>query len=367
MDIDEKHEKVSHELNCTGCGAILHFEPGTTSLKCIYCGAENPIEPTDEKIEEIDYEKFLRQQYDKEEKIEVASVKCDSCGAMVTLKPNVTSDQCPYCSSSLVISGGSTSLVLKPKSLAPFKIDRQTAGDSFRLWIKKRWFAPSKLKKVTSHDRMQGIYVPYWTYDANTSSLYTGQRGDYYYETQTYTTTENGRTVTKQRQVRRTRWTSVSGHVSANFDDILVVASTSLPETYIRRLTPWYLNELVPYDDRFLSGFRSESYQVDVASGLEEAKQVMDSAIRGKVRRDIGGDEQRIFSVRTAYNDITFKHILLPVWISAYRYKDKVYRLLINGQTGEVQGERPYSAIKIILTALIVIALIVAAILLFGD
>lgn len=367
MDIDEKHEKTSHELNCTGCGAILHFEPGTTSLKCIYCGAENPIELADQPIEEIDYEQFVSQQLDKEEKIEVATVKCQSCGATVTLNPNVTSDQCPYCASSLVVSGGSTSQVLKPRSLVPFKIDHRTASDSFRTWIKKRWFAPTKLKQVTSHDRMQGLYVPYWTYDADTSSNYTGQRGDYYYETETYTTTENGRSVTKQRQVRRTRWTSVSGHVYAEFDDVLVVASTSLPEKYTRRLTPWYLKELQPYDDRYLSGFRTESYQVDVASGLDEAKKIMDVTIRENVRQDIGGDEQRIFSVHTAYKDITFKHILLPVWISAYRYKDKVYRLLINGQTGEVQGERPYSAIKIILTVLIFVALVVAGILIFGK
>jgi hypothetical protein len=129
-------------------------------------------------------------------------------------------------------------------------------------------------------------------------------------------------------------------------------------------LEPWNLSQLVPYNDKYLSGFRSESYQVDVTTGLKEGKDKMTPSIRATVRRDIGGDEQRVLTMNTSYSDITFKHILLPIWISSYRYKGKIYRFLINGQTGEVQGERPYSAIKIILAVLLVIAVIVGVILL---
>ena len=125
------------------------------------------------------------------------------------------------------------------------------------------------------------------------------------------------------------------------------------------------MGQLVPFNDKYLSGFRSESYQVDVATGLNEAKEKMAPVIRTTVRRDIGGDEQRIHSMNTAYSDITFKHTLLPIWIRSYRFKDIVFRFMINGQTGEVQGERPFSAIKIILAILAVIAVIVALVFLF--
>jgi hypothetical protein len=152
--------------------------------------------------------------------------------------------------------------------------------------------------------------------------------------------------------------------VHNNFDDILVIASHSLPKNYTERLEPWNLSQLVPYNDKYLGGFRSESYQVDVPTGLNEAKEKMIPIIRSTVRSDIGGDEQRITTMNTTYSDITFKHILLPIWISSYRYKGKVYRFLINGQTGEVQGERPYSALKIMLAVLLVIAVIVGIILL---
>lgn len=367
MSMDEKTEKTNQELKCRGCGAVLQFSPGTTNLKCIYCGAENPIEASSAPIEEIDYEAFLRSEYDKEEKIEVASVKCKSCGAFVTLKPNVTSDDCPYCASSIVISGGSTSKVLKPKSVLPFKVEKKQASQKFQQWIKGLWFAPNALKKNTANEKIDGIYTPYWTYDSDTFSHYTGERGDYYYVTETYTTTENGQTVTKTRQVRKTRWTPVNGSVSVDFDDILVVASHSLPGDYVKKLEPWNLSELLPYDDKFLSGFRSETYQVDVTTGLTTAKSIMSDVIYSRVRSDIGGDEQRVNSVQTQYSNISFKHILLPIWISAYRFRDKVFRFLVNGQTGEVQGERPYSGWKIFFTILVAAIIIVTIIVLLNN
>lgn len=363
---EPKKEKISNELKCTGCGAVLEFKPGTTNLTCTYCGAENVIAQKAEKIEEIDYVKFINEKLDKEEKIDVVAVKCESCGASITLEPNVTSDECPYCDQNIVVEGGSTSTLLKPRSVLPFKITRKKAAESFRTWIGKLWFAPSDLKRNTQNEKIDGIYLPYWTYDTNTDSYYSGQRGDYYYETEHYTTTnDQGETVTKQRRVRRTRWTPVSGSVAIGFDDVLVIASNSLPTKYTERLEPWYLKDLLPYDNKYLSGFRSENYQVEVTAGMEIAKQKMEPTIRSTIRRDIGGDEQRISSLDTSYHDITFKHILLPIWISSYRYRDKVYRFLINGQTGEVQGERPYSALKIALTVLAVIAVIVIAVIIF--
>jgi len=365
-DVLDKDE-ISNELTCSGCGAILHFKPGTRNLNCTYCGAENAIEDSGEAIEEIDFEKFMREKMDTEEKIEVVSVSCSSCGATITLEPNITSDQCPYCAASIVVKSGSTCSLLKPKSLLPFVIERKKAAELFNGWIKKLWFAPTDLKKADiSSDKLNGIYVPYWTYDANTHTWYTGQRGTYYYVTETYTTTEDGKSVTKTRQVRKTRWSSVSGDVNNAFDDILVIASHSLPKKYTEKLEPWSLKKLVPYNDKYLSGFRSESYQVEVTTGLNEAKEKMVPVIRTTVYRDIGGDEQRISTMNTKYNDVTFKHILLPIWISSYRFKDKVYRFLINGETGEVQGERPYSIMKIIMTVLGVLVTLAILGLIFG-
>jgi len=205
------------------------------------------------------------------------------------------------------------------------------------------------------------MYVPYWTYDSDTTSFYRGQRGEHYWETQHYTTRQNGKTVHKTRRVRKTRWYPASGTVWGSFDDVLVLASNSLPRKYTEKLEPWDLHNLVPYKDEYLSGFRAESYHVDLADGFEYARGIMDVQIRRLVRRDIGGDEQRISSVRTQYDRITFKHILLPIWISAYRYKNTTYRFLVNGRTGEVQGERPWSWVKIMLLVIGLLALVAVA------
>ncbi|MDH5264699.1 MAG: hypothetical protein OEX21_08125, partial [Betaproteobacteria bacterium] len=174
------------------------------------------------------------------------------------------------------------------------------------------------------------------------------ERGDDYYTTETYTTQDSsGRSVTQARRVKHTRWTPASGHVDRFHDDVLVMASKTLPADISDSVMRFNLKGLVPYQPEFVSGFQAEAYQVSLKDGFPIAKEYIDEAIRALIRRDIGGDQQRIHAVSTRYADVKFKHVLLPVWVSAYRYRDKVYRFLINGQTGEVSGESPKSWWKI--------------------
>ncbi len=351
------------EVICKQCGAKLVFKPGTTHLKCEYCGAENEIHVEPTVIEEMDFDKFISEHSDTLPKHQVSTVRCEACGAQTTFDSNVVSELCPFCGSVLVIKNSEVQNIIKPWSVLPFKIDAQKAFADFRLWLKKLWFAPSKLRKyATQQEKLKGLYIPYWTYDSNTTTQYKGMRGIDYTETVTYTTTENGRTVTKTRPVTKTRWTPVSGTVQVNFDDILVLASKSLPQKYTDKLEPWNLSELLPFDEKFLSGFRTETYQVDVKEGFEIGKEKMNTLIREAIRQQIGGDHQQINSMNVKHENVTFKNILLPVWISAYRYKNKVYQFLVNGQTGEVQGERPWSWAKItlaVLAGLIIIGIII--------
>ena len=255
----------------------------------------------------------------------------------------------------------------KPQYVLPFGIDESNALKRFGQWLNSLWFAPNDLKHYAdSADRLAGMYLPYWTFDCKTDSSYTGQRGEDYLVTESYTVNENGRNVSKNRQVTKTRWYPASGQVNNGFDDILIEATRSLRKDKLRALEPWDLKNLVSYNDKYLSGFRTETYSVDVKSGYQEAKQVMEPVIHSSIRRDIGGDRQMIQYVNTTYRDPTFKHILLPVWLSAYRYNNKVFQFIVNARSGEVQGERPYSAVKITLAviAAIAIALLIYA---FGS
>lgn len=355
----EQGESTSdiYEILCTSCGATLTYAPGSNHLKCQYCSAENEIDTAPvAQVDENDYQEFLRSaEHNVASMEEVHTVSCTACGASTTLRPNVTSDMCPFCATPLVVTAEQVTSQIKPAYLLPFSIELPNALRLFELWIAKRWFAPGDLKHYAANrDKIAGLYIPYWTYDSATASNYSGQRGTNH--TETYTAVENGKRVTRSRTV--IRWRPVHGSVHHFFDDVLVVASTSLPEKYATRLEPWDLENLKEFNGSFLAGFKTETYRVGLEEGFEKAKGIMDGTIRELITRDIGGDHQRITSVATSYSGVTFKHILLPVWLSAYRYKGKVFRFMVNGRTGEVQGERPWSVIKISLAVIGALALL---------
>jgi hypothetical protein len=351
---------------CVACGANLEFTPGTARLGCRYCGSENEVPRLpDASVEELDFARTLRRLAEPEQ-VEALAVTCEGCGATTTLGVNVTADRCAFCDAPLV-DQRRTLRQLRPQALLPFALEKKDARARFLEWLSGRWFAPGDLARRASADGLDGVYIPFWTYDCETSTAYAGQRGDWYFETETYSAVEDGRTVTRTRQVRRTRWRARSGRVAVSFDDLLVLASESLPRAITERLEPWDLGALVPYDDAYLAGFRAECYRIGLEEGFERARALMAPAIDSAIRGDIGGDEQRILDAQTRYAEVTFKHVLLPVWLSAYRYRDRVYRFVINARTGEVQGERPYSIPKILLFSVLVVAALLAAVYLGGG
>ncbi|HEX4943441.1 MAG TPA: hypothetical protein VFV55_03750 [Usitatibacteraceae bacterium] len=333
---------------CTGCGAKLSFAPGTRSLQCEYCGTANAIAENDARIEELDFDAYLKALEGNMEVQEVEEVKCDKCGAAQSMVGNLFAGHCTFCGAAIV-SKSYASRRIKPKAIVPFQVKRERAAESFRRWVRGLWLAPGDLKKYAQSDAgLTGVYLPYWTYDCQTASDYSGERGDDYYTTQSYTTQDSsGRSVTQTRRVKHTRWTPASGHVERFHDDVLVMATRTLPANITDSVTRFDLKGLVPYQPEFVSGFQAEAYQVTLKDGYPIARRSIDEAVQALVRRDIGGDQQRIASIATRYSEVKFKHVLLPVWISAYRYRDKVYRFLINGQTGEVSGESPKSWWKI--------------------
>lgn len=366
MSFEEKTSETVNSLKCQNCGAILHYAPGTNSLKCEYCGTVNQIEDDTEPaaVQPIDYDTFIASQQNHTEVTQQAVVvKCVSCGASTTMLPNVTADSCPFCASPLVVDTAQTTSILQPHYVLPFVVSDKEAVQHFQKWMSKLWFAPSDLvKKVkdSSSQQLKGIYIPHWSYDTDTYTEYSGSRGEYYYTTETYTVEVNGRTETRTRQVRHTAWYPASGSVNNNFRDVLVSASPSLPLKMAQILEPWHLEQLKKYDGRYLSGFRAEIYQTNAEQGLAIAKKRMDPVIRTEICDDIGGDEQRIDDYDVEYNQLGLKYLLLPVWISAYRYNNKLYHFVVNACTGEVTGDRPYSWMKIVGLILgIIIAIVI--------
>jgi len=356
-------------LQCSSCGATLQFAPGTHHLTCQYCGASNEIADTDTgPVTPVAYAAFISSMNGGSAAQTARVVTCKNCGASTTLPPEVNSDTCVFCASPLVLSEAQNRAIVRPHYILPFIVPQNKALEDFRAWLKRLWWAPSDLTKMVSGDGRQfkGIYIPHWSYDAETISDYAGARGDYYYVTETYTETDDdGNTVEQTREVRRTAWTPVSGTVGYEFNDVLISASHSLPQDVANRLEPWKLEALVRYNEQYVSGFRSELFQVDPEKGLEEAKRRMQPVIRHVVSEDIGGDEQMIESINTDYRDVGLKYVMLPAWISTYKYNNKVYHFTVNACTGEVVGERPYSAAKIALAVIAAIVVVILLIMLF--
>ncbi len=359
----------ARQFPCTNCGAALAFQPGTTHLRCPYCGTENdiPVEAAnDDHLVEHDYLAALEEENRRQEDGSTAdsadAVKCGFCGAITTITERKTSDLCPYCGHPLAMQNV-FKFKLNIQAVLPFDIDADKALSIYNAWLGGLWFAPNDFKRrATRGEAMKGVYMPYFTYDAATRTQYVGQRGDAYYVTKMVPVTVNGKTSMQPRQIRQIRWTRVRGIVGVGFDDILVPASQSVPMAIQYDLQPWDLEKLLPFRQEFLSGFVTETYQTSLKDGFEEAKQLMEPQINGAVARDIGGDEQRVEQKRTDYDRVTFKHILLPVWLSAYAYGGKTYRFTVNARTGHISGERPYSAVKIalaVLAGLAVLALFV--------
>ncbi len=338
---------------CQQCGAVLHYSIGTHSLKCQYCGHFNRIADKDVHIEELDFHAALRRlQTSRHVSPETNIIHCPNCAAQFALDAHIHSGECPFCSTTVVTST-SKAKPIKPRALLPFKINAQQAKQAYVGWMSRLWFAPGELKKYAREDAsLNGVYIPYWTYDSDTVTAYEGQRGDIYYVTQTVTEVVNGRRVRRRRQVPKIRWTRVSGRTSRHFDDVLVGATQTLPRKITDWLEPWDLENLIPYTEEYLSGFSSEVYQVDLDQGFNHAQSNMDRIIRGDVTSAIGGDQQRVGRLQTSHSDTTFKHVLLPLWSAAFEFRGKTFRFVVNGRTGKVRGERPYSAVKIALAGL---------------
>lgn len=342
---------LSHGFHCSNCGSDQRYAPGTDLLTCDHCGTEERIEDTTgwrgSAIRELDFRTAIKDGLSEFDMAELQAVSCENCGAQVEFERNTHADECPFCATPIVADTGAERQI-KPRGLLPFELKEEEARDHMTRWLGRLWFAPNGLKAYARKGRkLQGIYVPYWTYDAQTKSSYSGQRGTVYYENRRVSVMIDGRRQTRNQQVAKVRWRGVSGRVSRFFDDVLVLASKSLPKKFTDGLAPWDLSSLEPYRPEYLAGFRAEGYTVSLEDGYHEASAYMDRMIARDVKFDIGGDRQRIDNIDTDIGALTFKHVLLPVWLAAYKYRGKTYRFVVNGRTGSVQGQRPYSTWKI--------------------
>lgn len=342
---------------CESCGADLEFSIGQQRMQCPYCGFTKEIEFRDgAQIEEQDFqatlERLEKQHLEGQtEETDNQEVHCESCGGTVMFTGTLTSQNCPWCDAPIQRERVHSATHRIPvDGVLPFLVEKPKAQRLLKEWIGSRWFAPNEFRQKGIDGRFDGIYLPFWTYDSLTFNVYVGLRGEDY-----TVVVGSGK---NQRTESRTNWYPASGKFQRFFDDVLISAANGLPKKLIDELEPWPMEKMIPFTQQVLSGFFARTYDVKLDAGFESAQQRMRVALEQETRRRIGGDRQQISSLKTRHDAITFKHLLLPIWTLAYRYHDKTFRVFVNAATGEVQGERPYSWIKILLFVLMIVAIV---------
>ncbi|MBX7187552.1 MAG: zinc ribbon domain-containing protein [Vicinamibacteria bacterium] len=354
---------ASAKYACPACGAQATWDPGKHALICGFCGTESAAElKTAGEIVEHDLQQTLASLQGRETGLarEAIEVKCQSCQAISSFEPNRVAQNCDFCGSAALVPYQDVKELIRPESLLPMKVSESRVREDVRRWYGSRWFAPNALGQKAMTDTLRGLYVPYWTFDAQVHASWTAESGTYYYTTETYT--ENGQRRT--RQVRHTRWSPASGQLDHFFDDELVCGSKGVHPTLLRQVEPFPTKEAVPYDSGYLAGFVVERYQVDLASAAQVWRTEMHAKTEALCAEQIPGDTYRNLQTQQQYSAQTFKHVLVPVWLLSYVYRAKPYQVVVNGYTGKIAGEHPLSWVKILFAAaaVIIVAIIVISI-----
>lgn len=356
------------KFSCPACGAAAEWNPGKQSLICPFCGTTSPAQMEldaagEQVIKEHDLAAAIRNIPDDKRgwQAKKTSVKCQSCQAISVFDPERVGQRCDFCGSAALVPYEEIKEAFSPESLLPIQISETQVRDSIRRWYGSRWFAPNKLKNAALTDTVKGLYIPYWTFDAQVHANWQAESGDYYWDTESYTDSQGKH---QTRQVRKIRWYWTSGSLNHFFDDELVPASRGVQPDLLRKVEPFPTKELTPYNAGFLSGWVVERYQIDLVSAAKHAREVMEGKMISLCASEVPGDTHRNLSVDTDYSEQTFKHILAPVWLLTYNYGPRTFQVVINGFTGAIAGRYPKSWVKILFAVLggLIVAGIIAAI-----
>lgn len=345
--------EITRTYPCRACGGQLVFDPTSGRLRCPSCGSMMDVAGGSGQILKHDLHQATQA-------IRAAAalpaglereVVCQACGGKTAFTGTLTATRCPYCATPIQRDDLKDAPSRLPiDGVLPFRVDEKAARERIEKWINSRWFAPKEFKTYREIGSFESVYLAYFNFDADTSARYSGRRGEDYQVQVGHG--ENRRTET------RTNWYPVSGHVNRNFRDVPAWANNGLHEGRVQQLEPWPLHEAVPYSPEYVAGHLGRTYDLDADETFgARVRTGMERQIDDTIRRDIGGDRQEISHRDISWHSIAFAHLLLPVWLLTVTYQGKPFQVLMNGVTGEVQGERPWSKIKLalLITAIVIV------------
>lgn len=349
----EQTEEVT-DKKCPNCAATVVYDPETRGMLCESCGYQKklPAPDSEQSVSELDF-KAAEAKESFDWGAEKKAVVCKNCGGESIYDALETAAVCPFCGSTSVMPSA-TEKSVAPGGVCPFEISDEKAGSLFTSWLSKKIFTPSAAKKQAKPEAFQGIYLPYWTFDAMTSSPFSGRAGY-------LTSVKRGDAM-----VNEIRWRKVAGVYQEFIDDHTVMASKRSELSGVKRAEPFDFSKLVPYRPELVAGFCAERYSIGLKDAWKTAQEAIRGALHGHInthiRKTWHADRADSILFSTVFSKITYKYILIPVWLSSFTFKGKAYQFVVNGQTGKVGGKAPISWIRVaiaVFIALVVVALLV--------
>ena len=346
------------DKKCPNCGATVVYDPETLSMSCPFCGYSRQLPRPDDNgqdVEELDFSSAKNREsldWGKAKK----SLVCKNCGAETIMDSADTAQCCPYCGSTQVMPVDNDDDVMAPGGVVPFEITKEKAAQLFKSWMSGKLFAPNEAKKSCEAKNFSGVYLPYWTYDSQTTSPYEVKLG--------YNKRDSkGNTYTVYETYR--------GIYERFIDDETVYASKKTNNRFIKAASTFDFSKLRKYSPEFIAGFLAERYTV----GLDEGWDIAKEQIKVKLHSEIGSMEKKRHhadsvskvTFNTAYSKVTYKYVLAPIWIANFKFKEKVYNIVVNGQTGKIEGQAPVSPAKVAIAIAIAIAVLIILFLLFNN
>lgn len=347
------------QYKCPACTGPLHFVGESGKLECDYCGSTYDVAEIEALYagQETKAETAFQETEMKEKNGEpgeepawdtsalqwdwgadgegMKAYNCPSCGAELICDATTAATSCPYCGNNTIVPGqfGGT---MKPDYVIPFKLDKKAAVAALKKHYSKKFFLPRAFSSGNHLEEVQGIYVPFWLFDA-------GAEADCrFHATRSHTHTDGDYrvTVTEHFDVRR------SG--TMEFERIPVDGSKKMPDDYMDSIEPFDYAGLKPFSTAYLPGYLADKYDVTAQESMERADRRCHNSAFDQIRRDISGYEvvnQVGGNVRLHRGKVHYA--LMPVWTLRTRWKNQDYLFMMNGQTGKMVGDLPVSNGKV--------------------